>query len=420
MENVMRNKSTRKSLRRLLFWSHLVCGLAVGLVILLLSVTGAMLAFKRPFMNYLDHQQAGVIQPLKTRVAIANLMPLAEKNAHQPITSITLSSTPSDPLIFEAGRNSVFLADPYRGTVTGPASPKIRAFFHTVLTVHRWFALADASHSAVEQIIGWCALVFSFLILSGFYLWLPPLWKWTMLRVRLRPGWAANPRARDWNWHHTFGLWLGVPLLAIALTGVIMALPWANALLFRMTGSPLPASHHGPERAEDGHRTKGHGATGKPFTNMPGGKHKDDAQETKAKPHEGNTQPGMNPDLIFASASIQPEAWKSLQLRVAASGVQEYTVTMDRGNGAQPQRRDTLIFDSSGHLLRRESFAQQSLGSRLRALARFLHTGELFGLMGESVAFFACLGGILLVWTGYALSWRRFLGRSPKPNATHI
>jgi uncharacterized iron-regulated membrane protein len=39
---------------------------------------------------------------------------------------------------------------------------------------------------------------------------------------------------------------------------------------------------------------------------------------------------------------------------------------------------------------------------------RFVHTGEYYGLTGQTIAGIASLGGALLVWTGLALAYRRF------------
>jgi uncharacterized iron-regulated membrane protein len=39
---------------------------------------------------------------------------------------------------------------------------------------------------------------------------------------------------------------------------------------------------------------------------------------------------------------------------------------------------------------------------------RFLHTGEALGWPGKLLAALASLGGAFLVWTGFALAWRRF------------
>ena len=39
---------------------------------------------------------------------------------------------------------------------------------------------------------------------------------------------------------------------------------------------------------------------------------------------------------------------------------------------------------------------------------RFGHTGEVFGVPGQILAGLASAGGCVLVWTGFALAWRRF------------
>ena len=62
-----------------------------------------------------------------------------------------------------------------------------------------------------------------------------------------------------------------------------------------------------------------------------------------------------------------------------------------------------------------DDITQQNLGRRLRMYSRFLHTGELFGLIGQTVAALCTLAAILLVWTGLALAWRRFFGPKPSP-----
>jgi hypothetical protein len=37
-----------------------------------------------------------------------------------------------------------------------------------------------------------------------------------------------------------------------------------------------------------------------------------------------------------------------------------------------------------------------------------LHTGEFFGFFGKCMALLASLSAMLLVWTGFALSYRRW------------
>jgi len=65
----------------------------------------------------------------------------------------------------------------------------------------------------------------------------------------------------------------------------------------------------------------------------------------------------------------------------------------------------------TGDILKREGFADFSTGRQIRTWSRFLHTGQALGSPGQLLAGLACLGGCFLVYTGLALSWRRFFGR---------
>ena len=66
---------------------------------------------------------------------------------------------------------------------------------------------------------------------------------------------------------------------------------------------------------------------------------------------------------------------------------------------------------STGDVVRWETFESQSLGRRLRSWSRFTHTGEAFGLLGQTIAGLVSAGGVVLVYTGLALAWRRFFGK---------
>jgi len=65
----------------------------------------------------------------------------------------------------------------------------------------------------------------------------------------------------------------------------------------------------------------------------------------------------------------------------------------------------------SGEVAKREGYADFNSGRKLRTWLRFLHTGEALGWPGQLIAAIASLGGVFLVWTGFALAWRRFFPR---------
>ena len=79
---------------------------------------------------------------------------------------------------------------------------------------------------------------------------------------------------------------------------------------------------------------------------------------------------------------------------------------VDRGGRGQVHLRTMLNLDvaQAKVLPSPDDLLQQKLGHRLRTFARFLHTGELFGLIGQTVAALCAFSTIVLVWTGFALA----------------
>ena len=61
-----------------------------------------------------------------------------------------------------------------------------------------------------------------------------------------------------------------------------------------------------------------------------------------------------------------------------------------------------------------EPYASYNLGRTPRAWVRPVHTGEAGGAVGQMVAALASAGGVVLVWTGLALAWRRFRARNAR------
>jgi uncharacterized iron-regulated membrane protein len=123
-------------------------------------------------------------------------------------------------------------------------------------------------------------------------------------------------------------------------------------------------------------------------------------------------------NVLWARAEQQVADWRSINLRLPASPDGPAIFAIDRGNGRQPQFRSTLTLSAStGEVLRWEPFETQTRGRRLRSWTRFAHTGEYYGLIGQTFAGLASAGAVVLVCTGLALALRRLFGRSSKSSA---
>ena len=101
--------------------------------------------------------------------------------------------------------------------------------------------------------------------------------------------------------------------------------------------------------------------------------------------------------------------WKTISVALPAPNAPRVVLTLDSGDGGQPQKRATLTLDRrTGETVRWEPYSSQSPGRRARTWLRFAHTGEVYGLVGQTLAGLVTAGGAVLVWTGLALALRRF------------
>jgi uncharacterized iron-regulated membrane protein len=190
-------------------------------------------------------------------------------------------------------------------------------------------------------------------------------------------------KARDFNWHNAIGLWAALPLAIVVASGVVISYPWASDLVYRVAGEAPPARPAGPAAGVRG--------------SAPGG------QSTAV------ARPAPSLDAAWTHATMQVEDWRSITVRVPNGGAATATFTIDRGAGAQPQKKGTLTLSTAtGDVVKWEPFESLSAGRRLRSYMRFAHTGEAWGLTGQTIAGLASLGGAVLVWTGISLALRRF------------
>ena len=382
-------------LRSTIFWIHLVCGVTTGLVVLMMSVTGVLLTYERQILAWAERGEYPVPPPGARRLPLEALAAAAKRSRPEfTATTIVLRNEPNAPFALGAGRSGSLLVDPYSGAVSEPGAPGLRRFFAATTGWHRWFNASGESRAIPRAITGASNLVFLFLILSGMYLWLPRVFNWALFKTRLLfNAEATSGKARDFNWHHVFGIWSAVPLAVVVATATVFSYPWANDLVYRAVGEEPPRSGGGPPA----------GARPAPAAELPSG-----AVMTR-----------LGYDALLARAATHGE-WRTLTLNLptdpAAATVR---IGIDEGNGGQPQLRHTLTLDAfTGEVVTYAPFSSQTTGQRTRSWIRFLHTGEALGIVGQTVAGLVSLTSVLMVWTGLALAWRRLvvpLFRREKP-----
>lgn len=371
-------------LRKVVFWLHLICGIVAGLVVLMMSATGVILTYERQLLAMEDKAYYSEPEPGQSMLSIESLIMAGTSDDFTP-QSVVISEDDEAPVVLRAGRSGSVTINPYTAEIYPPKESSLDGFFSAVTGWHRWFNMTGENRNKARVITGASNLMFLFLVFSGMYLWLPAIYRWSTMRLRLwfHPN-AKSGQARDFNWHHVFGFWSAIPLAVIVASGAVFYYPWANNLVYQLAGEEPPQRGAPPTGGQQ------QGRVDQPATTS-------------------SDRDMMSLDALFAIARTQSQDWNKLTLTLPAAGAHTVDFAIDEGNGGQPQKRHSLSLDPyNGEVATWAPFNSQSAGRQARSWLRFLHTGEAFGIIGQTVAGLASLFSILMVWTGFALALRRF------------
>jgi uncharacterized iron-regulated membrane protein/flavodoxin len=383
-----------KLLHRIIFWSHLLAGAVGGGVILVMSATGFFLMYERQLVEFAERDVREVVPPGVTpqRMSLDDLVAKARaKNPGVQPTGMVLRSDRTAAVAVAFGRDGATYVNPYTGKVLGNSS-NLRDWFHRVTDWHRWLGMENEGRATARAITGACNLAFFWLAVTGIYLWWPRSWRWR----GLKSSFVFNPRlhgkARDWNWHNVIGFWSSGVLVVLTLTAAVISYPWANDLLYILTGSEPPPRVDGTRPRPQGQRRG-----------------------------DGGARDRASFDVFVARAERQAPGWIAMTMRLPPRGDGPVTMLIQEATAPHLFARSQLILDrSSAEVVKWEPYASNRLGRKLRSWVRGLHTGEALGFPGQTLAGLASLGGCFLVWTGFAMAWRRFRYRKREAETVPI
>lgn len=448
------------TVRRCLFWAHLVAGVVAGLVIFVLALTGILMSFETQIVGKAERaivaskptQGAELAKPSKLIAGYEKV------GAEARATSLNLSSDPADPVIFQAGREGRLLLHPVSGEALGKGAEGTRRFFQVALSLHRWLTwpapraqqgqrqqAGGEGGGKQEEKLTWrtvggnltaaSTLVFGFLLVSGLILWVPRKFNKKAFKAVLTVQSRLKGRARDWNWHNISGFWTAPFLLIIILTGLIMAYPWANKLMFATVGEKPPVrQNQGGERAPAARPEAGQGnregaernreRRGEQAETGAGG----EARERRRRERpEGESGEGgrrraaiaiKNLDAAVEVAKQAVPGWQTLSVELATDDTKPVVASVTDAGRGRPDRWVKLTIDrESLAITEREGFEKKTTGAQMRQIVRWLHTGEFGGVFGQVIAALTSAATIVLCYTGFALAWRRLAGMIKKRKA---
>ena len=369
--------------------------LATGILVALMSATGIAIAFEDEILDWVDHDTSTVSVPKgQSRLSVDQLIDLVQRERPEFAADYLVIPKEQDAAFaFMHEYHELLHVDPYSGEIRETRRADWQSVLWKFESLHRFLGMqAEGWWQTGRLINGVANLSLLFLCLSGIYLWFPR----RMTYKALHSGWCfisgARGRARNYNWHKVFGFWSFLVLTMLAATGVVISFEWGHRLVFILAGEEAPES-----------RSFG-------MMNVPSAEVPPPPPSAKILSYEQLLGSVREAYPEWQQISFELPVAKDDEARIRHSPVTMHVVLPDH----MPSRAwiPVELDPFTGRILQMIHFNDRSPGLRARVWIRFLHTGAAYGIWGKIIVSLASIAAVIMVYTGFALSYHRFFGRS--------
>ncbi|MCI1187826.1 PepSY domain-containing protein [Hymenobacter sp. DH14] len=363
---------------------HLWLGLASGLVVFIVSLTGAIFTFQDEIRDLTERGRK--VEPQATALLLPSRLQAAALAGHPGVQASTVWTTYFGPeraaTVFftdPASQPIMVSLNPYTGQIVNEQNLR-RHFFSIVQEIHMTLLLPEA---VAKWVVGGSVVIFLLMLGTGLVLWWPKRKQERKQRLTIK--WGARWRRLNYDLHNVLGFYVAGIAGLLALTGLFMIFPLLldSAVLVANDGRTYPQE-------------------------------KTVAKVDTLQAVTAAAQP--LPDIIYRTVRRRsPQAEMVLIGPVGTGKAPAYCWAYQRA--LHYYRRDEYAFHPvSGQLLLAHFHAGKSTGGKLSDMNYDLHTGQILGLGGKIVAFLASLLAASLPVTGTLLWWgRRHKKPKPKP-----
>lgn len=396
------------SFRKLSNDIHLWLGIASGLVLFVVCLTGTILTFEKEIVEWVDSDRYHVEAAAgATVIPIDELVAKTEAGLKGKVTGIEIPASPNAVYRFTVqekglkggkpegpksgkpegpkggkggGGGKTYLVNPYNGDITGTTKSATAEFFSTMMGLHRWLLLQD---SGGKIIVGAATIIFVFLVLSGLVLWWPiKLRNW---KQGFQIKFSANWKRINHDLHNTLGFYAFLVLLIMSLTGLCWSFEWYKTGVSDILGDEVFK-----QRKE------------KPMPSDP--------------LNAGGAEKPMLASLISTADQNFPYEG-NYRLRFPADSAGSYVINKSRSGFLALTAADKIQFEQyTGAVLKTEKFSDKPFNEQVASSVRSLHLGDIYGTFSKIIYFLACLFATSLPVTG-TIIWINKLRKKSKKQA---
>ncbi|MEM9673245.1 MAG: PepSY-associated TM helix domain-containing protein [Bacteroidota bacterium] len=375
---------TKRQLKKTSGKLHLYLGLASGLVVLIVALTGCCWVFQEEITRMVDGDRSvptetkPFVAPTEAKATAATIFP--DKLIHgTKYCRATNEGTikPVEVIFYQAEPEfyqSVYL-HPYSGVVMDTKDHR-DGFFWWVLQGHLYLWLPPRIGT---EIMRYGTMIFVILLITGIYLWWPSSRK--SRKQRFTFAWKPTTRWRRKNFdlHSVVGFYVSLLALIIAFSGLIMAFNWIYFVTYKALGGDQAPQFVIP------------------------------TNESRKNVLKNNQDPPID-RLLPMLVQSNPD-YESLELHYPANDSSSIYVEVSSQSGVY-YNSDYRFYDAysleeldPGSIY--SVYKQASLADRVIRMNYDIHVGAIGGLPGKILAFIVSLVTASLPITGTLLWWGR-------------
>lgn len=231
-------------MRRFFAKIHLWLAIPLGVVIMIMSLSGAILLFEKEILEFTYRDNYVADEQATRPIVLDQLITIAQSklSPQDSIGAIKINSDPKMNYQFividtQTKKSRCIYINPYNAALEGSSEVR-NHFFLTMRSLHRWL-LDDFDREVIfpvgKRITGISTIVFVILLMTGLILWFPKNKK--MLPKRFRINFHQGWRRFFYDLHVVGGFYLVPILLVLTLTGLSWSFNWYRTGFYRLLGA---------------------------------------------------------------------------------------------------------------------------------------------------------------------------------------
>ncbi len=215
--------------RKALFQIHLWVGIGVGLYILVISVSGSAVVFRRQITRKYARRTINIAASGRARISLDELKQRAQQDHPQyEVYGVYESTRPDRPdeIVLGHGPDRIArLFDPYTGADLGDTESTIQRVLEWMVDLHD-----NLLGGQTGRIVNGVGLVLILVLaFTGAIIWWPGIKHW---RRALSIDWRTHFARLNWDLHSAIGFWCFLFVLVWGISGVYLSFPGSFTSLF--------------------------------------------------------------------------------------------------------------------------------------------------------------------------------------------